>query len=170
MPSVIFGDGAVPVCSHQGAQIVNLHLQLPTDVGIGDALPKLLTFKNFRRVGNAVVVPDRLFPADKRLMGDDAVGLGGADERVTGNAGGGLVSLAETAVNDQELPAALDGAFPLADLDGNMTVDDMTMGPFQAEFLQNEIADCRILIERVIGVLRLRPGAFAGSLLVQPPL
>ena len=86
MPSVIFGDGAVPVCSHQGAQIVNLHLQLPTDVGIGDALPKLLTFKNFRRVGNAVVVPDRLFPADKRLMGDDAVGLGGADECVTGNA------------------------------------------------------------------------------------
>ncbi len=65
MPLVILGDGTVAVGSHQRAQIVDLHLQLPADVGVGDTLAKLLALKDFCRMGNAVIVPDGLFPADK---------------------------------------------------------------------------------------------------------
>ena len=83
---MILGDGAVAVSPHQGAQIVDLHLQFAADIGIGDPLPELLPLENLRRMCNAVVVPDRLLTADEGLVGDDAVGLGSADKGVAGDA------------------------------------------------------------------------------------
>ena len=60
-----------------------------------------------------------------------------------------MIGFAETAVNDNELAAAFDGAFALPGLDGDVSVDDVAMGAFQTKFFQNEVANLWILIAPV---------------------
>ena len=110
-----------------------------------------------------MVFPDGRITSDKGLVCHDPEGLRGADEGIAGNAGGRLIGLAEAAVDDDQLAAALDGAFTLAGFDRHMAVDDVAVRTLKTEFLQNELADGGVLIERVIRVLRLRPGLFVGD-------
>ena len=92
-------------------------------------------------------------------MGDDAQYPGVVDEGVAGDAGGGLVGFAEAAVDDDELAAALDGTLALLGFDGDVAVDDVAVGAFQAKFLEEHIAHGRVLVIGVVGVLGLGPGA-----------
>ena len=105
--------------------------------------------------------------AGEGLVGHDSVVPGVVDQGVARDAGGGLVGPAEAAVNDNQLAAALDGAFALAHLHGNVTVDDVAVLALEAEFHQEPVTDPAILIVGVVGVFRLRPGSLVRD---KPPL
>ena len=100
-------------------------------------------------------------------MGHDADIPGIVDQRIASDAAGGLIGLAEPAVDDDEPAAALDGALALLGLDGDMAVDDMAMGTLQAKLLQDALAHLRVVIKGVVAVFGLGPGAL---ILDEPPL
>ena len=108
---MVFRYHAVPVCVQQEAQIVDPGLQVAPDVRVADFLPIFLAFEDIGGRGDAVVFPDGRIAPDKGLVCHDPEGLRGADEGIAGNAGGRLIGLAEAAVDDDQLAAALDGAF-----------------------------------------------------------
>ena len=56
------------------------------------------------------------------------------DRRIAGYAGAPVVGTAETAVNNDEPPAALDGAFPLDGADRDMAVHDVAALAGQSKF------------------------------------
>ena len=100
-------------------------------------------------------------------MRHDPEAVGGIDQRIPGDAGGGLIRLAESAVDDDQLPAGLQGALPLLRLHGHVPVDDVAVVPLQAELLEDLVADLGLLIQRIVGVLGLGPGRLV---LDEPPL
>ena len=157
---VVLRNGTGPVGLQQKQQVIHSGLVFPALVSIRYPQPHRQLFKDHAVAGDIVVVVNGVVLAGERLVGNHPVMPGVVDQGVAGDAGGGLVGFTETAVDDQQLAAALDGAFALADLHGNMAVDDVAVLPFQAEFLQQHIAYSRILIIGVIGVLGFCPGAF----------
>ena len=167
LPLVVLLDQAALVGPQQGLQILHLALQLAADVGLGD-LHALLQPLEHHRVGVDVAVdPQGLLLAREGLVGDDAEAGGVEDQGVPGDAGGGLVGLAEAAVDDNELAAGLEGALPLLGLDGDVAVDDVAVGPGQAEFGQHPVAHGGVVVVGVVGVFGLGPGCFVGH---EPPL
>ena len=155
---MILGDGAGAVGFQQEQQVVHSGLEGFTFVGLADTHPGLQLFEHHAVAGDVVVLVDGIPLAGEGLVGDDAVVPGIVDQGIAGDAGGGLVGPAEAAVDDQQLAAALDGAFALLGLYGDMTVDDMAVFAFQPEFLQNPVADCGILVVGVVGILGFCPG------------
>ena len=89
------------------------------------------------------------------------------DERIAGNAGGLLVGLAESAVNDQQFAPGLHGAFTLFGFYRDMAVDDVTVGTFQPELLEQEFTYRRVVVELIVGVFGLGP---SGLVQDEPPL
>ena len=155
---MIFRYGAGAVGRQKIHQIIDLALKQAALVGFADLHAVLQLFKNQRIAGDIPVVPDGVLLAGEGLVGHDTEMPGAEDQRIARNAGGGLISLAEAAVDDDELAAALDGTLALFRLDRHMTVDDVAVLPFQAEFLQKHSAGFRIMVIGIIGILRFRPG------------
>ena len=114
-----------------------------------------------------MVVVNGVPAAAEGLVGDDADVPGVVDQRVARDAAGGLVGLAEAAVDDDQPAAALDGALALLGLDGDVAVDDVAVGALQAELPQQHLAHGGVVVQRVVGVLGLRPGTLVPD---QPPL
>ena len=77
-----------------------------------------------------------LFGALEGLVGAQGHGATGIDQRVARDAGLFVVGAAETAVDDHEASAALDGALALLLLHGDMAVDDVA-GAGQTKFRQD---------------------------------
>ena len=72
------------------------------------------------------------------------------NERISCNTRLGLVCLGETAVDNQQLTAGLDGLFALGYLDGNMTVDNVCMRPVDAELAQDAVAHSLFVAQRIL--------------------
>ena len=81
------------------------------------------------------------------------------NQGVAGNSGSGLIGFAEATVDNDQFSSAFDWAFSLFCLYRHMPVDDMAMWAFQAEFFQNHVTDCGILIKRIIGIFGFCPCA-----------
>ena len=109
--------------------------QLLADVRLGDLHPVLHPLEDHAVVGDVVVVEDGLLPPGEGLVRDDADVPGVIDQGIPGDARGGLIGLAEAAVDDDQLAAALDGALPLLGLHGDVAVDDVAVGSLQTELL-----------------------------------
>ena len=77
-------------------------------------------------------------------MRHDAQRAGIVDQRVARDTRSRLIGPAETAVDDDQLAAALDRALSLPRLDGDVPVDDMAVRAFQADFPQDLVTDSRI--------------------------
>ena len=114
-------------------------------------------------IGDIVVIDQRVLPAGEGLVGDDTDIVGVVDQGIARDAAGGLIGLAEAAVDDDQLAAALDGALALFRLDGDVPIDDMAVRSGQAKFLQQHIADSWVVIPGVVSVFRLVPGRFVGD-------
>ena len=153
------GEGTGAVGLQQAAQVLCLSLNVASHIGLADLDPVFHVLKDQRVVGNVVVAEDGGLLALEGLVRDDADAAGVVDEGIARDTAGGLIGAAETAVDDDKLAAALDGAFALLGLDGDVAVDDMAVGAFQSKLLQDLLADGGILIEGVIGVLGLGSGA-----------
>ena len=132
---MIFRNGTGAVGFQQQFQIVHTGLQFFAFIGISHPHAGFHLFKDDTFVGDVVISVNRVPLAGEGLVGHDAVMAGIVDQGITGNAGGRLVSPAETAVDHQQLAAALDGTFSLLHLHGHMAVDDVAVIAFQAEFL-----------------------------------
>ena len=74
-----------------------------------------------------------------------------------------MVGFAEAAVDDQQPPAAPDGAFPLGGTHRHMAVDDVGNRGIQAELGQDAPAGIRLRHLPVIGVFVFRPGGTVGD-------
>ena len=109
---------------------------------------------------------DGLVSVFKRLVGAKNQPAGIVDQCVARNAGALVVGAAEAAIDDDEPPAALDGAFAFNSADRHMAVDDMAALAFQAKFAQNMFGGARVGNVLVVGVLYLNVGGGVGN--VQP--
>ena len=98
-----------------------------------------------------------LFGALEGLVGAQGHGAAGIDQRVARDAGLFVVGAAETAVDDHEASAALDGALAVFLLHRHMAVDDMARAR-QTELCQNAAAGGFVVVPAIIGVLDLRMG------------
>ena len=108
---MIFGNRAGTVGGQKHQQIVHPILQLPAFVGFADLHPVLQLVEDKALVGNIVIFVDGVILAGEGLVGNHPEMPGIEDQGIAGDAGGGLVGLAEAAVDDDQLTAALDGAF-----------------------------------------------------------
>ena len=165
---MIFGDGTGAVGLQQQLQVVHPALQFAALVGISDPHSVLHFFKNHAFIGNIVILVHGVPLSGKGLVGHNAVMAGIVDQSIARNAGGGLVSPAEAAVDNQQLSSALHGAFSLFHLHRHMAVDNMAMLAFQTELLQEPVTDRRILIIGIVGILRFRPGVLVRKKAVPP--
>ena len=150
--SVVFLHGTGAVSLQQIHQIVHPGLEHLALVGARHLQPDLHPLEDVGIVVDVGVGPDRVLLAGEGLVGHDAQVAGAEGQGIARDAGGGLVGLAEAAVDDQQLAAALDGAFALLGLHRHMAVDDMAVGTFQAEFLQQHVADGGILVIGIVSV------------------
>ena len=121
---MVLGDRAALIGLQQCLQVVDLLFQLAAHVGPGDAEAGLHALEDLRLGDDVGVIPHGVGVTGEGLVGHDADAAGVVNEGITADAGGGLVSLAEAAVDDDQLAAALEGAFALFGLDGDMAVDD----------------------------------------------
>ena len=106
---------------------------------------------------------NRLFKTFKWFMGNKSKSVGIVDQRIASDAAGGLIGLAEAAVDDQQPAAPLHGALPFLGLDGDVAVDDVAVGALQAELPQQRLADLRVVVELVVDVFGLGPGGLVGE-------
>ena len=104
-----------------------------------------------------------LLGALKRLVGAQDQPARVVDQRVARNAGALVISTAEAAVNDDEPPAAFDGAFPLDGADRHMAVDDVAACTRKAELPQNALGRVQRGDMPVVGVLDLPVGGGVGN-------
>jgi len=133
--SVILGNSAGAVSQQEEPQIIDLLLQETAVICFGNLHAGIHPFEHHGVIGDIIVIEQGFLTANKGLMRDDADIVGVEDQGIAGDTGGGLIGLAEAAVDYDQLTVALDGAFTLLGLDGNMTVDDVAVGAFQTEFL-----------------------------------
>ena len=101
-----------------------------------------------------------MFDILEGIVSLDADAMGIENQRITGNTGRFLVSLAETAVNADFLTAGPNRGIALGHLYRRMSVDDVGLGRIQTEFMQHLFTDFLLPVQLVIGILGLRPGAF----------
>ena len=106
---------------------------------------------------------DGLLGAFKRLVGAQDQPARVVDQRVARNAGALVISTAEAAVNDDEPPAALDGAFAFDGSDRHMAVDDMAARTRKAELPQNALGRVQRGDMLIVGILDLPVGGRVGN-------
>ena len=120
-------------------QIGHLGMKAPALVGLGNLHAVVDLFDDVLITLDVLILVDCVVLAGKGLVGHDPEIAGGENQGIARDAGGGLVGLAEAAVDDDQLAAALDGALTLLGLHRHMAVDNMAVGAFQAEFLQKHL-------------------------------
>lgn len=97
---VVLHDGAAAEGGQQVHQVPDLLLELAAHVGLGDLHPVLHPLEDHRGGGDVLVAPDGVVPAAEGLMGHQAQAGGVVDQSVAGDAGGLLVGLAESPIDD----------------------------------------------------------------------
>ena len=157
---MILCHSTASVCIHEPQKIVNLFSQLHTFIGFGYLHPLFHGFKDDGLIVDIVIGFQSLLTSGKGLMGHDPVVPGTEQQCVASNAGCLLISPAEAAVDNQQLTTALDGTFALSGLYRNMTVDNVAVRAVQTKFTQQHIADSRIVVVGIVGILGLCLGTF----------
>ena len=154
---MVFQHRAGPVCAQKPAQIVDPGPDLLPLIGVGNLHAAVQALENRGGVGHIEVLPHGPLFSGKGLVGNDLEAIGVEGQRISSDAAGGLISLAEAAVNDDQPASSLDGAFPLPGLDGDMAVNDVAVPALQAELLQDALTDGGVIVQGVVGVFWLRP-------------
>ena len=145
-----FCDGTGPVSFQQHQQIIHLILELPALVGFIYLHSGFQLLKNESLICDILIVQQSFLLAREGLMGYDPQMAGVEHQCIACNAGGWLIGFAETAVDDDELTAALDGTFSLTNLYRDMAIDDMAVLAPQAELPQQHIANGGIVVCRIL--------------------
>lgn len=136
---MVFKDRAAAVCLQKPHQVIDLSLYLPSGVRLSNLHAVLQVFKDRGGGSDVKIFPYCLLFAGKGVMGDNAVTVGVENESISRDAAGFLISLAEPAVDDHQLTAALDRTLALSNLDRDMAVDDMAVGAFQTKLFQDRV-------------------------------
>ena len=96
-----------------------------------------------------------LFGGGEGLVLDERHAARVVDERIAGNACGGLVGLAEAPVNDDEAPAGFHGVLALERLYGDMSVDDVAVVALDTELAEQKVGSAVLIAQGIVAALVL---------------
>ena len=85
------------------------------------------------------------------------------NEGVAGNTGLFVISLCETAIDDHQFATRLDGALALADMDGDVAVDDVAILALHLKLVEDAVGRGLVVTQGIVEALVLLVGLLLGQ-------
>ena len=139
----------------EALEVVDLQLQLFAAIGVANVDAIVLEVLKLYVRMHIDAFDDGFLLRLEMIVLDQLEAVAVEDERIAGDAGGGVVGLGESAVDDETDAFGTDGRLALVGAYGHMTVDDMGAVLVEAEFAEDGLANLLAVGEFEEGTLLL---------------